>query len=472
MRFRCFDQPLIDAARDAVLSSAREHLAHVAAHPDAPDRAERLDEVVASPQPLLPLLAERIGGPDADAAARRGAHPALLQGPPARGRPHRDGATARRSCCASYVHNDRRVHVVALRVDLIDLPAALAAAARVAVDRPTTDEVVLDVYVDDPDGAADDVELRVARAERPSSTAAGFVRTVVRVASPCATSGRPTPTADQLTFHRIGTRFPEQRVYRGLHPMITRRLHLWRLANFDLERLPSAPDVVLFDCIARDNPADERLIAFAEVRDLTPVRDGSGQVTELPELEQVLAGCLDSLRVRGDRPPRGLEPGLEPGAPLRVAAGGDASRRAARRGRRGWRPSPTASASTRSSSSAACAEDGSDELATSSSASASSRARASPSAWAIRPPNRCGPSTSTPRRSSSRQRRGMVFPYELVPLVAGEAGTFTELDLDDDGSPATRRAPPGPEPGRRRHRHGAHPDSALPGGHGPRRHLR
>jgi hypothetical protein len=45
------------------------------------------------------------------------------------------------------------------------------------------------------------------------------------------------------------------------------------------------------------------LIAVAEVRDLTPLRDGSGRVTSLPELEQVLGACLDGIRrARSDQP--------------------------------------------------------------------------------------------------------------------------------------------------------------------------
>ena len=57
---------------------------------------------------------------------------------------------------------------------------------------------------------------------------------------------------------------------RELHPMIARRLHLWRLANFDVTRLPSVEEVHLFHCAARENPSDERLVALAEVRDVTP----------------------------------------------------------------------------------------------------------------------------------------------------------------------------------------------------------
>ena len=55
--------------------------------------------------------------------------------------------------------------------------------------------------------------------------------------------------------------------------MMGKRLHLWRLNNFKIERLPSVEDVYLLHAVARDNPKDERLFACAEVRDVTPVRD-------------------------------------------------------------------------------------------------------------------------------------------------------------------------------------------------------
>ena len=39
--------------------------------------------------------------------------------------------------------------------------------------------------------------------------------------------------------------------------------------------------------------------------------------------------------------------------------------------------------------------------------------------------------------------RGMVYPYELVPLLAGADGTFVEHDLDDDGRLVPVDRPPG-----------------------------
>ena len=86
--------------------------------------------------------------------------------------------------------------------------------------------------------------------------------------------------------------------------MMAKRLQLERLRHFDLERLPSAADVFVFRAVARDNPRDERLFAVAEVRDLTPVRDVSGRLVQLPELERMLLEALGAVRrVQARRPP-------------------------------------------------------------------------------------------------------------------------------------------------------------------------
>jgi acetyl-CoA carboxylase carboxyltransferase component len=88
----------------------------------------------------------------------------------------------------------------------------------------------------------------------------------------------------------------EDRRYRGVHPMLFRRLHLGRFEKFDLERLPSVQDVYLYRGVAKGNPKDERLFAAAEVRDLSPVRDESGRVVQLPLLERVLHEALGGMR--------------------------------------------------------------------------------------------------------------------------------------------------------------------------------
>ena len=84
---------------------------------------------------------------------------------------------------------------------------------------------------------------------------------------------------------------------RGLHPLMSERLHLWRLGGVrPRERLDAPEDVHLFRGVARANPADERLFALAEVRDLTPVRDDRGRVAALPGFERMLVETLEAMR--------------------------------------------------------------------------------------------------------------------------------------------------------------------------------
>ena len=106
----------------------------------------------------------------------------------------------------------------------------------------------------------------------------------------------------------------------GLHPLMVERLHLWRLANFAVERLPAAEDIYLVRAVAHANPKDQRLLAMGEVRDLTPVRDDDGRVVALPAAR---AGAARG--ARGDAPgagpaAAGTSVPVEPGAALRVAA--------------------------------------------------------------------------------------------------------------------------------------------------------
>src|SRR5207342_3874211 len=90
--------------------------------------------------------------------------------------------------------------------------------------------------------------------------------------------------------------FVEEMLYRNLHPMSAKRLGLWRLSNFSLQRLRSVEDVYLFRGIAHDNPIDVRFFAIAEVRDLTPVRDAAGRVVALPLLERMGLQAVAAMR--------------------------------------------------------------------------------------------------------------------------------------------------------------------------------
>ena len=70
------------------------------------------------------------------------------------------------------------------------------------------------------------------------------------------------------------------------------------------------------------------------------------------------------------------------------------------------------------------------------------------------------------------RRRGLVYPYELVPMLAGAGGSFVEHDLDGGGRLVPVERPPG------QNRAGvvvgvvSTPTGALPRGHGARRGAR
>ena len=66
--FAWFAQPLLRRNRARVYADVRKHLRHLDAHPDAPDRAERIAEMVRSTEPLVRLLGQRLVRDDLDNA--------------------------------------------------------------------------------------------------------------------------------------------------------------------------------------------------------------------------------------------------------------------------------------------------------------------------------------------------------------------------------------------------------------------
>ena len=73
VRYRCFDQPLFEQARKQIYAKVEDHLAYLAADPQAADRDERIRELVDCPQPLVGLLCGRF------AAADRGLRGLMLE---------------------------------------------------------------------------------------------------------------------------------------------------------------------------------------------------------------------------------------------------------------------------------------------------------------------------------------------------------------------------------------------------------
>jgi acetyl/propionyl-CoA carboxylase alpha subunit/acetyl-CoA carboxylase carboxyltransferase component len=306
--FRWFAQPLLRRNRARVYAAVRDNLRYLDRDPGAGDRAERIQAMVASSEPLVRLIAQRIGRAGRDLAP-------LLEVLTRRyyGNRRLADVTARdvagyRVVTAEHPGPEGTALVAAIAADIADLPGALAAVAALAGQAPEAG-LIADLYVTwagqpDLDVLAARLGELLAASPLPAMSAR-IARVTVTVAG---ASG--SVMHHQVTFRPDGGDggasggLAEDRLIRGLHPQVAERLQLGRLREFDLTRLPSADeDIYLFKAVAKTNPADERLVAMGQVRDLTPLREADGRLVALPELENVLTGCLDAIRnVQAGRP--------------------------------------------------------------------------------------------------------------------------------------------------------------------------
>ena len=437
--FRWFAQPMLRRSRAQVYAAVRKHLRYLDARPDAPDRAERIAAMVASAEPLVRLLAQRIGregaglGPMLEVLTRRYYGSRSL----------RDLRAVETDGCTVIVaeHDDETgpYTVLTTAVDFPALPQAVRACAELA---PAQD-IVADIYLTwadqpaDPDAMA--ARLREVLAARPLP--AGLRRVTAIVA------GRSGAVMHHhFTFRRSPAGISEERLIRGLHPLIAERMQLERLREFDLTRLPSADEeVYLFSCVARKNPADERLVAMAQVRDLTPLRDSEGRLVALPAAEDMLAACLEAIRkVQSGRPanrrfdtnriliyvwPPSEVTGTELNTvvrrilPTTAGAGLEEVMFLARQRGAGGTLTPGRELA---------------DIAVRISYDAESGVALE---VGERPTALVEPLDDYRQNVLRASRRGTVYPYELTGMLAGAQGSFTEYDLDAGGGlvPVDRR---------------------------------
>lgn len=454
-RFRWFDQPLVDAARADVLAGVPAEV-DALADPEAPDRARRIDALVAVPERIVGVLAQRL---ERGVPAREPMLEVLV------GRHYRehdvrdlrvhDGSRA--AVSARYTLDGRDTVLVStlghveelapdagpgapgrptrpapLARDLADLLAGAGSGAGSGVER------AVDLYLYWPGApvAPDDLADRLRAVLEQVEVLRRVERVVVGV--------HPGDGRDvqYLTYQpeQSGAEdddptrtLVEDRLVRGVHPMVARRLDLWRLRDFEVTRLEAPGDVLLYHCVAPDNPSDQRLVALAQVRELVVVRDAEGTVTSLPHLERALAACLEAIRgARSARGPAGsrldtnhvwltiwpvldasleeLLPLKERVSPLTVGAGvqevvvqgrvrdaDGGTRRAAVRF--GYRPGTGVVADVGGP-----------------------------------PTRRLAPLDGYAQKVIRARRRGAVHPHELAERVAGPGGQFTEYDLAEDGA--------------------------------------
>jgi acetyl/propionyl-CoA carboxylase alpha subunit/acetyl-CoA carboxylase carboxyltransferase component len=292
LRFRLYDEPLIEAGRRETLRLMAGRLAVLAATADPEERAAAMKELVSCPLPLIRLMAAL--GDDRDADRQELIEVQTRRYYEVRGLADvrcfaRDG---RRTVTGTFDDAGERIVIISTAAATAE-PAELAGALAVVAEAvgPSAPGVA-DIYLrsgggDTPDRP--DLGGRIAEALAAAPLPNGL--RCVTVSAPAADLH-----VSRYTFERSPAGFAENPILRDLHPMIAERLHLWRLDEFDLRRIPAPEDVYLFEATARTNTDDRRLIALAEVRDLTPLRDAGGSVTAIPALEQMLDSCLDGIR--------------------------------------------------------------------------------------------------------------------------------------------------------------------------------
>jgi acetyl/propionyl-CoA carboxylase alpha subunit/acetyl-CoA carboxylase carboxyltransferase component len=293
LRNRYFDQPLILERQAEAYKELECHLSALLSDPDRADRAEQIEAVVKAPQ----LLAQQIIGRLGETTARE--HPVLLEIMTRRWYREREltdfwnGVTSDGTAyvTTSYEEDGRRHHLAAAFVDTQDLDAVAGAIARRAAQYDQSEYVYVDLYA----GATAGEEL--ATALKSALERADVPLLVQRVVLDVPAPLRGVSAADAITLRRsLDGGWELDRDLQFVHPEMAERLNLWRMSEFALERIASPADVYLFRGVGRSNPKDERLFALAEVREITIVRDEHGRVVSLPEIEHMLAECLESLR--------------------------------------------------------------------------------------------------------------------------------------------------------------------------------
>jgi acetyl/propionyl-CoA carboxylase alpha subunit/acetyl-CoA carboxylase carboxyltransferase component len=431
VRFRWFDQPVVDAERAEALAGVRDEVEYLAANPDAHDRAERMDTLAAIPERIVSFLGDRL---ENGVPTREPLLEVLIR------RHYREyemhdlrslQADGRPVAVADYVLDSRPSHLVSTlgTFDELDASGSLASAiAEQLATRASNQQGVVDLYLywQHAPSDADECSAQLAAVLAPIP----FTHDVRRVAvGVCSGAGVPV---SYFTFRPHGDGLVEDGLVRGLHPMVGRRLDLWRLRNFDITRIDAPEDVLIYHCIAKDNAADQRLVAMAQVRELAVVRDDGDRVSSLPQVERAIANCVEGIRrARALRSTRevaldmnhvwvhvwpiidaqldqltALQRGI---APLTAGAGIEEVLAQGRVATPEGEIVPVAAKFFYQPGSGV--------------------------QFAVGPPptERLKPLDDYAQKVVRARRRGTVYPYELQSMVAGPGGTVVEHDLDDGG---------------------------------------
>lgn len=458
-RFRWFDQPLVDQARDSVLAGVRDELEYLAGNPEAADYPARLDALAAIPERIVQFLAERI---ESGVAGREPMLEVLAR------RHYREHELhdlrniepgGRPMVICDYTLDNRPSHLITTIARMPELTAGspLVTDLLAQLDADANQhQCVIDLYLLWPQ--MPDSPSAAAAALREVLAGLGLISRLRRIAvAVCPGAGRAVAyftfrpgsarpdgaNADGASADSAGSDsggIVEDDLVRGVHPMVGRRLNLWRLRDFQLTRLEAPEDVLLYLCVAPDNDADRRLVALAQIRELALVRDSTGRVVSMPHAERAVASCGEAIRraraAHGgtrldmnyvslqiwpviDAPLHELTALQSTISPLTVGAGIESVLAEGRiLGSDGRVHEVAANFSFQPGSGVVASVTGKDT-------------------------ERLQPLDDYDQKVLRARRRGNVYPYELTTMLAGRGGEFVEYDLDDAGLLVPVDRPPG-----------------------------
>jgi acetyl-CoA carboxylase carboxyltransferase component len=334
---------------------------------------------------------------------------------------------------ADYTIDDRPSHLVTTVgtvAEIADPDSALARALTTRIDaRPPGHEAVVELYL----YGSDLPESQQEAADRFRRMVAELpIAQRVRRISVAIAPGQDKPVL-YFTYRPAGGSVAEDDNVRGVHPMVGRRLNLWRLRDFRITRLEGPEDVLLYYCVARDNEADQRLVALAQVRQFAVVRDEDGQVTSLPHAERAIASCLEAIRrARTERGAAGAKLDMNH-VWVQIWPVVDAQVDEVTALQRNIAPL-TAGAGIEEVlvQGRVAAPDGTVNP-------VAARFYYQHGAGVVvsveQPPTgRLLPLDDYAQKVQRSRRRNTIYPYEVSDMVAGAGGSFVEYDLDDTGA--------------------------------------
>ncbi|GAA3690166.1 biotin carboxylase N-terminal domain-containing protein [Microlunatus aurantiacus] len=448
VRFRWYDQPLVDSERQSVLDSVAAELVTLTGMPAGPERDTKIDALSTIPEPIVRFLADRIDDgtiPDDEpmlaVLIKRHYREYELRDL------HEVSVNGRPLAVADYTTDRRPTHLVSTvgRFDELapgsDLVATLTEQIAQA---PSGHRSVLDLYLSWPE-APEDAD-RAAALLRERLTGLGLAHAGSRFSiATCPGAGRPIgyfifrPEAEATDPDHA---LVEDTLVRGVHPMVGRRLTLGRLREFDVTRLDAPEDVLLYRCVAPGNEADQRLVALAQVRQLAVVRDEHGQVIGLPHAERAISNCREAIRrVRAAAGAAGerldmnyvwvyIWPTIDADPEQLTALQGQIA------------PMTTGAGIEELLIGGAVAmPDGTERTLV-------AGFHYQPGSGVVTtlgapPLHRLKPLDDYDQKVVRAKRRGVVYPYELQSMIAGPGGTATEYDLDGSGALAPIERPYG-----------------------------